>query len=295
MRTVSRSVSPSRLSPSRSPRRRPGGPQPRRRRSPAARRRTSTWSRTGRLTLGTDNPAFPPWWGGGRDAKPWKIIEPDERQGLRVGGRVRGREAARLREARRSTGGACRSASRIAPGQEALRLLHRPGLVLPRAREGGRLQRRRTTTSTRPSSGSRRTRSRRCSSIAGLEAVQARRAGRDDELQVHRQLHQAVAAARASTTRTNDADARRSRTARSTASSSTSRARAYVTGVQVPTATVVGRLPSRGAQEHFGLVFQKGNPLVGCVNKAIDAAARERDAAGGSSARWLGGGGRSRS
>ena len=44
----------------------------------------------------------------------------------------------------------------------------------------------------------------------------------------------------------------------------------YVTNVQVPGSTVVGRLPNQGAQEHFGLVFQKGNPLVRCVNKAIN-------------------------
>jgi polar amino acid transport system substrate-binding protein len=43
----------------------------------------------------------------------------------------------------------------------------------------------------------------------------------------------------------------------------------YITGVQVPNGVVVGRLPTRGGQEHFGLVFQKGNPLVTCVNKAI--------------------------
>ena len=45
----------------------------------------------------------------------------------------------------------------------------------------------------------------------------------------------------------------------------------YITAVQVPNSTVVGRLPTRGTREHFGMVFQKGNPLVGCVNKALNA------------------------
>lgn len=49
----------------------------------------------------------------------------------------------------------------------------------------------------------------------------------------------------------------------------------YITGVQVPNSTVVGRLPTRGEQEHFGLVFAKGNPLVGCVNKAIAAMSKD--------------------
>lgn len=45
----------------------------------------------------------------------------------------------------------------------------------------------------------------------------------------------------------------------------------YITNVQVPGSTVVGRLPNQGPQEHFGIVFQKGNSLVRCVNKAINA------------------------
>ena len=43
----------------------------------------------------------------------------------------------------------------------------------------------------------------------------------------------------------------------------------YITGVQVPNATVVGRLPA--GEEYFGLVFEEGNPLRDCVNEAIAA------------------------
>lgn len=43
----------------------------------------------------------------------------------------------------------------------------------------------------------------------------------------------------------------------------------YITNVQVPGSTVIGRLPNQGKQEQFGVVFQKGNPLVRCVNKAL--------------------------
>src|SRR5262245_27026870 len=35
----------------------------------------------GRLTLGTDNPVFPPWWGGGETRKPWKVSNPYSGQG----------------------------------------------------------------------------------------------------------------------------------------------------------------------------------------------------------------------
>jgi polar amino acid transport system substrate-binding protein len=61
----------------------------------------------------------------------------------------------------------------------------------------------------------------------------------------------------------------------------------YVTNVQVPGSTVVGRLPAQGAQEHFGLVFQKGNPLVRCVNKAIEQM-RAQGVLRSLEVRWLG-------
>jgi polar amino acid transport system substrate-binding protein len=43
----------------------------------------------------------------------------------------------------------------------------------------------------------------------------------------------------------------------------------YVTAVQVPNSKVLGQFPAQPGGEHFGLVFQKGNSLVPCVNKAI--------------------------
>jgi polar amino acid transport system substrate-binding protein len=42
----------------------------------------------------------------------------------------------------------------------------------------------------------------------------------------------------------------------------------FVTAVQVPRGTVAGRLPAEG-QEHFGIVFEEGNPLRDCVNEAL--------------------------
>jgi len=43
----------------------------------------------------------------------------------------------------------------------------------------------------------------------------------------------------------------------------------YVTAVQVSNGKIIGQFPSVGVQEHFGMVFQKGNPLVTCVNRAL--------------------------
>jgi polar amino acid transport system substrate-binding protein len=61
----------------------------------------------------------------------------------------------------------------------------------------------------------------------------------------------------------------------------------YLTNVQVPGSTVVGRLPTKGRPEQFGLVFEKGNPLVRCVNKAL-AQMRKDGSLKRLEVRWLG-------
>jgi len=43
----------------------------------------------------------------------------------------------------------------------------------------------------------------------------------------------------------------------------------YVTAVQVPNSKILGQFPSVKGGEHFGMVFQKGNSLAGCVNQAL--------------------------
>ena len=92
----------------------------------------------GVLTVGADNPAFPPWFGGAEKTKPWKVSDPYSGKGYesavayavasqlgfpKAQGEVDGRAVQQL----------------VPPGQEAVRLLRHPGLVLARAREGGRL------------------------------------------------------------------------------------------------------------------------------------------------------------
>jgi polar amino acid transport system substrate-binding protein len=43
----------------------------------------------------------------------------------------------------------------------------------------------------------------------------------------------------------------------------------YVTAVQVPNGKIIGQFQAKGTQERFGMVFQKGNPLIACVNNAL--------------------------
>ena len=41
----------------------------------------------------------------------------------------------------------------------------------------------------------------------------------------------------------------------------------YISSSEIPNSVLVGQFPSTG--EHYGLLFAKGDPLVGCVNKAL--------------------------
>jgi polar amino acid transport system substrate-binding protein len=43
----------------------------------------------------------------------------------------------------------------------------------------------------------------------------------------------------------------------------------YVTAAQVEGSQIVGQFPTSGTPEHFGMVFAKGNSLVKCVNDAL--------------------------
>ena len=43
----------------------------------------------------------------------------------------------------------------------------------------------------------------------------------------------------------------------------------FITTAQVPEGVVVGRLPSVGSQEYLAMAFEKGSPIVECVNLAL--------------------------
>ncbi len=46
----------------------------------------------------------------------------------------------------------------------------------------------------------------------------------------------------------------------------------YITAVEIPKASIIGQFqPSSGEPEEFGMLFEKGSPLVTCVNQAVQA------------------------
>jgi polar amino acid transport system substrate-binding protein len=44
----------------------------------------------------------------------------------------------------------------------------------------------------------------------------------------------------------------------------------YITAAEIDGSTIVGQFPAQDGGEQFGLLFAKGNPLVSCVNGVID-------------------------
>lgn len=44
----------------------------------------------------------------------------------------------------------------------------------------------------------------------------------------------------------------------------------FITAVQIPRGVIVGKFPTIGSQEYFAMAFEKGSPLVECVNLALE-------------------------
>jgi polar amino acid transport system substrate-binding protein len=60
----------------------------------------------------------------------------------------------------------------------------------------------------------------------------------------------------------------------------------YLVAVEIDHGTIVGQFPSTGEPEQFGMLFAKGNPLVGCVNQAL-ATIKENGTLAAVEKKWL--------
>ena len=219
----------------------------------------------GRLTLGTDNPAFPPWWGGGETRKPWKISNPYSRQGY---------ESAVAYAVARQLGFSKRQvdwrhvpfAQSYRPGDKDFDFYMAQVSYTPArdnvvdfsnayyfvnqalvGREGTAIARARTRSALRPY---------RLGAQLGTTSYQyiVKYVKPGSTPAVFDSNADAVAALKNKQIDGLVVDFPST---------------GYITAVQVPTSTVVGRLPTKGVKERFGLVFQKGNSLVACVNGAL--------------------------
>ena len=220
----------------------------------------------GRLTLGTDNPAFPPWWGGGQSRKPWKISNPYSGQGYESA--VAYAVAGRLGFSKRQVDWRhVFFANSYRPGPKNFdfymaqvsytperdrvvdfsnayyfvnqALVGREGTPIARARTRAALRTYRLgaqlgTTSYQYIQNHIRPSSRPLAYRTNDLAVQALKNGQIDGIVVD--LPTAF----------------------------------FVTAVQVDDGVIVGQFPNRGDRERFGMVFEQRNSLRRCVNRALN-------------------------
>ena len=93
----------------------------------------------GQLTIGTDNPAYPPWYAGGTKSSKWKINDPATGKGYESA--VAYAIASKLGYTKSHGLVDVRAVQpRVCTRVEVVRLRHQPDLVHARAREGRRLQ-----------------------------------------------------------------------------------------------------------------------------------------------------------
>jgi len=219
----------------------------------------------GTLSVGTDNPAYPPWFGGGEKSKPWKINDPHTGKGFESA--VAYAVAQQLGFTRGEVEWVYTPFNRaIAPGRKSFDFaINQVSFTPARAKvlafsasyynvnqsvvalKGTRIA------GVRSSSG---LRSYKLGAQLGTTSYQyiVNRIKPSDRPAVYDTNDAAVAALKAKQIDGLVVDLPTA---------------FFVTAAQVPNSKVVGQFPSPPGGEHFGMVFQKGNPLVGCVNKAL--------------------------
>lgn len=222
-------------------------------------------TRDGRLTLGTDNPAFPPWWGGGEARRPWKVSNPYSGQGYesavayavasQLGFTKRQVDWIHVPFAQSYRPGPKRfdfymaqvsytpERARVVDFSNAYyyvsqALVGREGTPIANAKSIAALKRYRLgaqlgTTSYQYITTNIRPTSRPLAYRTNDLAIQALKNGQIDGIVVD--LPTAF----------------------------------FVTAVQVEDGVIVGQFPQRGARERFGMVFERGNSLRRCVNRAL--------------------------
>ena len=219
------------------------------------------------LTVGTDNPAYPPWYAGGTPkGSSWKINDPNNGKGFEPA--VAYAVAKQLGFSHGAGEVGLRAVQPLVRARpEAVRLRHQPDLVHAGAREGRLVQ----LLVLRREPGAR-----RAQGHADLEGAHGRRACEpyklgaqlgttsytyiNDTIKPSKQpsvFPQNAAAIQALKNRQIDGLVVDLPTA------------FYVTAVQVPNSTILGQFPAETGGEHFGMVFAKGNSLAACVNGAL--------------------------
>lgn len=219
----------------------------------------------GRLTLATDNPAFPPWWGGGETRRPWKVSNPYSGQGYE--------SAVAYAVARQLGFTKAQVEWRPVPFAQS----YRPGnknFDWYMAQVSYSADRARAVDFSNSYYFV-------FQSLVGLEGTPITRARSIRDLKSYRlgaQLgttsYQYIVnyikpSQRPLVYDTNDLAVQALANGQLDGIVVDMPTAFYVTGVQVENGAIIGRFPNQGARERFGMVFEKGSTLRRCVNRAI--------------------------
>jgi polar amino acid transport system substrate-binding protein len=220
----------------------------------------------GRLTLATDNPAFPPWWGGGETRKPWKISNPYSGQGYE--------SAVAYAVARRLGFGKKQVEWRAVPFSQSFR---------PGKKNFDWYMAQVSYTPERDKAVdfsnayyfvNQALVARKGTAIAGAKSIAALR-----RFQLGAQLgttsYQYIVdhirpSRKPLAYDTNDLAVQALKNGQIDGIVVDLPTSFYVTAVQVEDGVIVGQFPNRGGRERFGMVFEQGSTLKRCVNRALD-------------------------
>lgn len=220
----------------------------------------------GRLTLGTDNPAFPPWWGGGQTRKPWKISNPYSGQGY---------ESAVAYAVARQLGFSKGQidwtyvpfAQSYRPGDKKFDFYMAQVSYTP-ARDKV------VDFSNAYYFVNQALVGREGTAIAGAKSIAALRSYRLGAQRGTTSYEYIVNHIRPSSTPlaygSNDLAVQALKSGRIDGIVVDLPTSFYVTAVQVDDGVIVGQFPNRGSKERFGMLFEQGNTLRRCANKALN-------------------------
>jgi polar amino acid transport system substrate-binding protein len=220
----------------------------------------------GTLTVGADNPAFGPWFGGGEKTKPWKVSDPYSGKGY---------ESAVVYAIARQLGFTKAQVEwtvvpflrSFAPGEKPFDFYATQVSYLPARAKAVDFSKSYYFVN-QAVVGRKGTSIAKARSIAGLRPFKlGAQVGTTSYDYIVKHIRPS---SKPEVYDTNDAAIRDLKNGQIDGIVVDLPTAFYVTAVQVEDGTIVGKLPTKGTKERFGLVFEKGNPLRTCVNKALD-------------------------
>jgi polar amino acid transport system substrate-binding protein len=220
----------------------------------------------GQLSIGTDNPAFPPWFAGGETkGQPWKINDPAKGQGFESA--VAYAVAKRLGFAKSEVKWVYTPFNKaIAPGRKSFdfainQISYTPERAKVLTFSAGYYFVNQSIVGLK---------GKPISSVRSINGLRKYKLGAQLGTTSYQYIARNIKPSRSvAVYDTNDAAVAALKNGQIDGLVVDLPTAFYVTAVQVPNGKIIGQFPTKGTQERFGMVFQKGNSLVNCVNGAL--------------------------